>query len=663
MTTTLEKWPSDGHDHKNIRPEDIFLNGSINSFLNDNRISLIIAGKGMGKTLLMRVKRQLLRVDETSPSEPLLVIPSGRTLIDEPQIHVSLSRTGFTEMMLWKGLWSISIVLSIISHLSAKKAIRNTDFLLDEIEKFSIDDEFKLSFMESLNKDEANLPSSYIATLLKTYTEVELRKLSETSDVADLLSQHFIQSGAVVLIDALDTALREAFGGNNEAWKAGQLGLAKASYSLFAANPHVKVIASIRQEAWAGFEDEQKEVIGGKSIILEYTSSELRTIFENAIRQYSGKDTISDFLGVEYVHNRYLNEDEDPFLYILRHSDGSPRALMHFGKFLDNANLNGMDEDQRQRTIENTVDDVASVQIYEDYLRDQKSHFLKILRTTDMLRKLLKLVPSNVLTLRSLRSIHAVFCKRMKLGKKDSHPFCELFNIGLLGRVQLDIAAAGLTQYFRKSHEFDWKQEELLEDDTIYLLHPGLASAIVRTRRININRANVVGSDRPWVEKKGHDGIPKLFISYSSVDRSLVEKILKYLIPEVDLRFPSHIWFDKWSIRPGQHRHEELEKGVIGADIVILFASKSSLNSGWVDTEWRCKHEQEIATGKIRLIVVIVNETSFDELPEFLKMKLAVKINKSNMTYMARELADSICHYSEECLEDRLAALHGKPSR
>jgi len=652
MPATREHWPTDGHEHKGINPADIFTNKSINSFLGDNRISLIIAGKGMGKTLLLRVKRNLLRAEEANTLEPLLVIPSGRSLIDEPQIKRTLSKTGFSDVSFWKHLWSLSIILSILTYIFSKSKIDETDCLIDDINKLDIDDEFKYSFLHSIEECETNPPSHFIG-LLMGYREGELRKLCDSLVEADHLARNYIRSGVVVLIDAFDQALREAFGDNNGAWIAGQVGLAKAAHSLFTTNPHIKIIASIRQEAWAGFSDDQKEVIGGKAIILDYTKQELRAIFENAIQRCTDKQTVHEFLCSNKIFNKQLNEHEDPFLYILRHSIASPRALMHFGRDLDNANLESLGEEERQERIREVIDDVASVQIRKDYIEDQKSYFLNTLRAPDQLDELLRTIPCNVLTSDSLRHIHSAFCKRVKLPIKHAHPFCELFNIGLIGKVQMNIAAGGYVQYFRRPHEFDWRQEEILEKGTTYVIHPGLTSAIVRSKRIAVNRVNIVGPGLQWKTKQEHEGIPKLFVSYSSLDRALVEHILKSLTTEIDLRFPSEIWFDKWRIEPGQHIHQEVEKGISSADIAVLFASQNSLKSGWVDTEWRQKHQQEIETGRTRLIVVIVDDMDPKDLPEFLRAKLAIRINKSNARVRSKDLADSMCHSAELCIKQR----------
>jgi hypothetical protein len=52
------KWPVEGKEHIVINKTDIFRNGIIDDFLENENTSFIIASKGMGKTLLMRFKKK-----------------------------------------------------------------------------------------------------------------------------------------------------------------------------------------------------------------------------------------------------------------------------------------------------------------------------------------------------------------------------------------------------------------------------------------------------------------------------------------------------------------------------------------------------------------------------------------------------------------------------
>lgn len=645
-------WPSDGHDHRDVNRDSIYLNTKIKRFLDTERISLIIASKGMGKTLLMRVKKKILVED----SDGALIIPSGtqteKVEFDEPKIKSTLSQSGYGDLLLWKGLWSAAIVLSILSHVCAgdEDSISDDAVLRTAIDGLEIDDDFKKQFYRAIRKKEHYVPSHFLSIFLHRYTESELQRFLKTSNVFDDLSNTYITSQTIILIDAFDQALREAFPFNVAAWKFGQLGLAKAAHSLFTTNHHIKVIATIRQEAWAAFTDDDKEVIEGKSLILDYSARELNSLFLTALAKYTHHRTMRDFLGLDVIPNTYCMEDEQPFEYIYRHSTGSPRSLMHFGRALDELSLLEIPAKERAESIRDQVDAIAAKTIFDDYLSSQKTPFLNTLIDQSRLRVLLRQIPSNVLTADSLKSINREFCQKLGLIAGTAHPFCELFNIGLLGKVQQNAASGGEFQKFRRPIEFDWSQEEILEENAIYLLHPGLTSAICRARSMNLNRVNIIGTDRPWVKKNGHSGLPQIFVSHSSLDKPALEEILPALADKLNLRFPSDLWFDKWKIKGGDDIHQKVERGVAGSDIVILFASSASLKSGWVDKEWRSKHLEEIKSGEIRVITAVLNGTTPNELPDFLKMKLAIVLSESDLHFSIEELAESVAFHATERL-------------
>lgn len=145
-----DSWPSDGHEHRDLSRDGIYLNGKIEEFLDSDRISLIIASKGMGKTLLMRIKHHelLAEVDGT------LIIPSGmgseKVQLDEPKIKATLSQTGFSSLLLWKGLWSVSILMSILAHVCAES--NDLDLLIENINDLDIDEKFKDKYIKSIKK-------------------------------------------------------------------------------------------------------------------------------------------------------------------------------------------------------------------------------------------------------------------------------------------------------------------------------------------------------------------------------------------------------------------------------------------------------------------------------------------------------------------------------
>lgn len=646
-------WPSDGHEHHEISRNSIYENKKIRSFLDGSTITLLVASKGMGKTLLMRVKKKLAM----DSREGITTIPSDDAEFDEPKLRGTYSSTGFSDILLWKDLWSFSITLSILTKIAVDFSVNdNATFLSEKLASLGLNEKFEKEALNEIKNNITCLPSHYLAKLLNCFSEGELHRLRPKMSIIDDLSDMYIKSAVIVFIDAFDQTLTESFPGNLEAWKNGQLGLAKAAHTLHTKNHHVRVLATIRQEAWAGFIDDDREVIRGKALILEHTETDLKNLFLKAVQRYTQHQTLEEWLGIETIDNICCGEKEKIFHYIFRHSTGSARSLMQFGKAIDELELLSMPAQDRVKKIRETVNSVAAEKTIADYLAGQKLMFMKTLTNEQRLRTLFHLIPANVLTAEALESINEKFHSQIGIKKDVSHPFCELYNSGLLGKVVFDTASGGRSQYFRKPFEFDWLHKEILQRNAIYLIHPGLTSHIAKETELMLNRVNVVGVDREWKNKNNHDGVPKVFISHSSIDKPLLEPIIKLLRYELDLKFPSDIWLDKWKIMAGDNIYQEIEKGVESADMVVLFASPSSLKSKWVEKEWQTKHGAEIKTQNIYLVVALLDNIKPEQLPEFIRHKYAVRFEE-DIAVSAKDLAKAIAHHVSESLKEKFPCM------
>lgn len=653
-------WPIEGQDHHDISRDSIYENARISAFLDGDRTNLVIASKGMGKTLLMRVKKKMIIDSDTGA----LFIPAKNIELDEPTLRGAFTKDGFSDLQFWMDIWSVSIILSIITHIRGIWDDRETRRFLEEaISKFRIDADFRASVITDVKTCACVLPSAILARLL-AYSENNLFSFLQSANCVDEISQRLINSAICVFIDSFDQAMAVAFEGNIEAWKVSQRGLARSAHSLFTKNPHIKVFCTMRQEAWSGFEAEDTQVIRGKALFLMHTENDLRCMFEKSIRIYTGKRAIKDFLGVDKIRNLYCDANEDAFSYILRHSTGTPRSIMQFGKEIDHIISDDRNRDavERAEKLRKTVDSVACENIYRDYLLGQETMFLKTLTSDEKMRVLIELIPSNVLTSGALRAVHREYCRNMSIPEETSHPFCELYNVGLLGRIEQDPTNGTKIQHFKKPYEFDWKQNELLQEDTLYLLHPGLTSHAARRSSFHINRVNIIGPGKSWIHKIGRkgnkekDGIPKIFISHSSVDKPHIRIILAKLVDRINLKFPADFWYDEWKLVSGGCTPRELEQGVDGADILVLFASANSLNSNWVDLEWVTKYDEEIRNGSIKVIVARIDDTKTSDLPLLLRNKFAPQV-RSDDEASIEKLASDICTRAAESLEDEFRVI------
>ncbi len=87
--------------------------------------------------------------------------------------------------------------------------------------------------------------------------------------------------------------------------------------------------------------------------------------------------------------------------------------------------------------------------------------------------------------------------------------------------------------------------------------------------------------------------MPNVFLSYSSQDKQLAERIA------LDLSNRGiRVWFDEWSILVGESVSQKIEQGLDDSDFVLVLLSKISVKHGWVGIEWRSRIAEEIDNDK-----------------------------------------------------------------
>lgn len=650
-------WPIEGAAHDDVSRGAIYVDSNIASFLDYDRQPIIIASKGMGKTLLLRSKKKVLE----DRREGKLIIPRGLEY-DEPKIFGDIPRSyaGFRKVAFWTDLWRASILFSIFSHGYGHLLAPSPDgtsherdqhthenLVKDYVNQLATEDTFRIPLLSDIERSASNNPSHYLGELLcRGLSSAE--KLRRNAHVLKSMSERLIHNGVYLFIDAFDQTLTEHFGDDLDVWKSAQVGLVLASHYLNTENHHIKVYASIRQEAFAGYRGDHSEVIRGKALQLEYDQEDLRRMFLKGVDQYSHLSTIEGLVGLSAVHNDVFNVDENPFSYIYRHSSGTPRSVMYFGQVLAKLGADGS-EVERSKKVKDTVNRIAAQNILDDYLKGQRAIFLTSLREDAAVRQFLGLVCSNVLNARAMGAISKEFAKTRGTPTAELHPFCELFNIGLLGTHRADPVTLKLVQFFRRPHQFDWQQQHIIKPESVYFLHPALhAELIDGNPKYRINKRCLIGVDYPWPGAGSGPLFPLLFISYSSLDKDAVQECLPALDYQLCLLCPHEIWYDRWKIKPGQNIHQAVEKGVEGSDIVLIFLSKNSLESGWVEKEWRLKHVSEIESGHISVIGVLIDDTDFKAIPAFLRDKKVLRLptgdkaDKAAFEESIRELAEGI---------------------
>ena len=208
------------------------------------------------------------------------------------------------------------------------------------------------------------------------------------------------------------------------------------------------------------------------------------------------------------------------------------------------------------------------------------------------------------------------FTNEHNLFFENAHPFCELLNVGVLGIVKRDPVTHKKIQSFRKPQEFDWKMQNILDQETTYLIHPSLHESITsnRTKHYYASPTNIIGESLEWDDSARL--FPQVYITYSHKEKDRLEPVLERLGENLTTNMPCAFWYDRDSIRLKQDSLLEIECGAADSDIVLLFLTRRSIENGWLTQEWMPKYERDIHHSNVQVLVCMLDTTPSDKLPK-----------------------------------------------
>lgn len=131
----------------------------------------------------------------------------------------------------------------------------------------------------------------------------------------------------------------------------------------------------------------------------------------------------------------------------------------------------------------------------------------------------------------------------------------------------------------------------------------------------------------------------KLFLSHSSADKSLVREIKSQLHDFLDC------WLDERQLIPGESVVNVLERAVSESDLLILFISRNSLHSNWVNSEIEWALEKELKLGKPFLIPIVLDDS---KPPKSIESKLYFTLSsqsENDVKSLSDELNEKLFHY------------------
>jgi len=499
------KWETDAERiEANLVDKILFRNEIVDEFTNSSNKYFVVASKGIGKTLLLNYKRYMLEKAygyETEEDKGIIFIPTAEPYLDFVTDFGFLSTDHLNFLSDWencKMLWELAIEISALSYYGSKGASEKIPYLKEINE--GMEKKLKLTMKNIL--------------ISPTFMLVEILSMS-ISDVMKFLDDYSnkiraaftdIPSGVIVFIDRVDQSLIRY---NSTVWINVQIGLLEASWDIMRMNHHVKIYTSIRQEAYANYSSPNKTAISGEVSLIKYTPKDLKGILDKLSNFYEGMSYV-DFIGFSELNNIFAQKKEDSFKYLYRHTLGRPRDLVSICSKLSPEKKNLTEEKFRE-----IVNNTASTDVVTNAF-DEVKILLETLKDKNKREKFLALLPYNILTINELKDVCRKFnelnecppvydCKRCQY---QNHPFCELYNTGLLGIVKKDYDSGKLKQKFVEPSEMNQFSSWVLPmDSPYYLVHSSLHVYIdgLRNRlfssRYNMIRYILIGNNYTWEEQ------------------------------------------------------------------------------------------------------------------------------------------------------------------
>ena len=500
---------------------------------------IVIGTKGFGKTLLLKAKRVLYQQEGQA-----ICLPTGN-LLDKPigdKIFGRESIAVFSASPLpWSKVWLSAIALAVLKHAGNDQDLdvgpRLAGLVADR-QLHSVIDHF---------------------VRLLDFTPSELQRCATDTDGHLVPRLRALKSPLALFIDGID----EYFNKHVEdipaspsvtgelspnVWFFSQLGLVEVAYQLRRINHHLKIFAAIRKEAYARLPQRTAMVqqYRGSAVDIVYTPESLREIFVNNVRlvrtermvrpDLTKSKPLEAFLGRTSIVDTYTREEEDAFEFICRHTLLRPRDLMTIGERLTALRP---DERRNEYRLKEAVN-AAATEIAHEYLAEIAPYVAGLEP-----ERLFTLLPGHVITRSEVEAIVA----GGEASSNGDDPFSALYRVGLLGYVQHDRVRGEWRQRFLRPGEATFEANGPLPRATHYLVHPVLFDVIARINPAflqRIDRANIVGCDRPWRETAQGDRtlnvrqccVSKADIqSFASLMRAGVDAPVRTALEEAVLRW------------------------------------------------------------------------------------------------------------------------------
>ncbi len=498
------KWEADAGNISDFKNFDSFVyrNGSVNEFLDNKGKSFVIAAKGLGKTLLLSYKRYLLEnAYQQDGSLPLIFIPRDNPYLSFiKSVKSTLSREKISVLQDWeycKRFWELVIELSILSYTTSEFKKEFKDFPQRVMRH--------KGFLEELIGQQNSI--EYVFNEIILLNETVLTNFID--DVSNYIGKKFseINQGVYIFMDRLDNVLETA---HDQIWIPIQVGLLEAAWDLMRSNHHIKIFLSIRQEAYAAHHSRNTNAISSSVVKIEYSKTELKELVDNLVKFYENSLNLERFLGFDTFPNTITYMDENVFDFMYRYSIGRPRDFVQFCYELSKKKDSYHNISTKRMELKKSITFTSSNTIISS-LYDELKMLMKCFMSLDYFNKFLVKLQHNVLTYQELKDICQDFNGENCNGEcaccpSSNHPFCDLYNMGLLGIVERSSIDVEVKQKFKTPYE-DF-QYGLRGDIEFFLIHPALREYIKKLhnsspieKKYELYTGILVGAEVPWTNQ------------------------------------------------------------------------------------------------------------------------------------------------------------------
>jgi hypothetical protein len=290
------------------------------------------------------------------------------------------------------------------------------------------------------------------------------------------------------------------------AWILIQAGLIEAAWDAMNANAHVKVYASIRQEAFSNYESDIKTNLYGATTILQYSDQELQHLLDQLTKCYEGGKTFKELIQLDAVRHTWRVRPEDSFQYLRRHTLGRPRDLV-----IVTSEISRKRKELTEGVYRTLVQETSGTMLGPNVFEEMRV-FLDCLDNKPERLRFFSLLPHNILTHAELVKIYYLFnyldpdCTAFDHYSEKLHPFWELYSAGLLGVVVQDQGRHQKGQKFKQPSDMFHDSQVALPTVDFYLIHPALDWFIRKNRPkddYHLFQHIVVGHNCPWPNHYG----------------------------------------------------------------------------------------------------------------------------------------------------------------